>query len=69
MTRSFSEAISFIRIIFLPVRQSAIAQKKHSHSFTELRVREIEVATHVPKKFRFPFFKKFVMSNLFSLDI
>jgi len=31
----------------------------HSYNMaTQLRVREIEIATHVPKKFRFPFFAK-----------
>lgn len=27
---------------------------------TELKVRDIEIATHVPKKFRFPYFVKYV---------
>jgi len=27
----------------------------------EMRVRDIEIATHVPKKFRFPLFTKYVI--------
>ena len=27
----------------------------------ELKVRDIEIATHVPKKFRFPYFVKYVV--------
>lgn len=29
-----------------------------ANSLTELRIRDIEIATRVPKKFRFPFFTK-----------
>jgi len=29
--------------------------------FEELKIRKIEAATHVPKKFRFPLFAKFAI--------
>jgi len=36
--------------------------------FTELRVRDIEIRTRVPKKFRFPLFNKYVLSSCASLS-
>ncbi|KAI0693879.1 Clavaminate synthase-like protein [Cytidiella melzeri] len=50
----------WIHAVYTPV-DTLVFGGNFLHSFnvaTQLRVREIEIATHVPKKFRFPYFVK-----------
>ena len=59
-TRSYLVVISCIHTTSPHVRciSSMDSDKYHADISAELRVREIEIATHVPKKFRFPYFAK-----------
>jgi hypothetical protein len=57
--RSSSEVTSSIRGILLLVRHCKSLSGQYQTTVSlELRVRDIEIATHVPKKFRFPLFTR-----------
>lgn len=50
------------------VRLIAINPSAYLMGATELKVRDIEIATHVPKKFRFPYFIRCVLVPLLCVS-
>lgn len=58
---------NFLHSYNIPTRRFILAYVYHFFTYRgvliELRVREIELATRVPKKFRFPFFTRYVASR------